>query len=212
MNGRTPEYDKSKWGGDQWKGEPDRKEWRDEATGMPCLALRNMMGAWCGYVGVAPTHPAHGLHYDGAPDDKAEAYSEAAQKRMKIAMQLTRGGADFSDAMTKAWEGMPDRPEPTEAGAALPSMKVHGGLTYAGKNDTYIGTESTPDFWWFGFDTAHAYDFTPGLAGSIVSADYRRRTEREDTYRDLAYVEKECASLAEQLHAMTKRLSAPEEA
>ncbi len=57
--------DKSTWGEGAWQSEPDRKEWRDAATGLPCLAHRNEHGGnWCGYVAVPPGHPAHGKGYD----------------------------------------------------------------------------------------------------------------------------------------------------
>lgn len=57
--------DKTTWGDGPWQNEPDRKEWRDVKTGLPCLAVRNMSdGHWCGYVGVPPGHPAHGLDED----------------------------------------------------------------------------------------------------------------------------------------------------
>lgn len=45
--------DKSSWGPGPWQSEPDKVQWRDEAT-----------GALCGYVGVPPSHPAFGKFYD----------------------------------------------------------------------------------------------------------------------------------------------------
>lgn len=48
-----------------WNAEPNYAAWRDEATGLPCVARRNRLGAWCGYVGVSPEHPWHGKDYDG---------------------------------------------------------------------------------------------------------------------------------------------------
>lgn len=56
--------DKSAWGEGAWTGEPDKVQWVDEATDLDCLVVRNRMGAWCGYVGVPPGHPAHGVPYD----------------------------------------------------------------------------------------------------------------------------------------------------
>lgn len=48
-----------------WNREPDRVEWREEMTGLVCLALRHpQSGHWCGYVGVPAGHPWHGKHYD----------------------------------------------------------------------------------------------------------------------------------------------------
>jgi hypothetical protein len=56
--------DKSTWGVGPWTVEPDKLQWSDPATGLPCLARRSpRMGNWCGYVGVAPGHPLHGLGY-----------------------------------------------------------------------------------------------------------------------------------------------------
>lgn len=42
-----------------WQDEPDRLEWR--SRGFACLVVRNIMGAWCGYVGVPPGHPWFGV-------------------------------------------------------------------------------------------------------------------------------------------------------
>lgn len=53
------------WPSGPWDGEPDKVQWLDEATGLPCLAVRNRgYGNWCGYVGVAEGHPWHGKGYD----------------------------------------------------------------------------------------------------------------------------------------------------
>lgn len=49
--------DKTKWGKGEWLREPDKVQWVDQATGLDCLAHRNRMGAWCGYVGVPEGHP-----------------------------------------------------------------------------------------------------------------------------------------------------------
>jgi hypothetical protein len=49
-----------------WKSEPDKVQWIDPATDLDCLIVRGPLGALCGYVGVPPGHPAHGLGYDEA--------------------------------------------------------------------------------------------------------------------------------------------------
>lgn len=62
----TKEYrtvDKSSWERGPWDSEPDKKQWLDQATGLPCLIVRNPMGALCGYVGVTKNHPAFGKSY-----------------------------------------------------------------------------------------------------------------------------------------------------
>ncbi len=60
-------YNKSKWGDGPWMKEPDKAQYRDPDTNLPCLVVRNMVGALCGYVGVYGDHPLHGVSCeDGA--------------------------------------------------------------------------------------------------------------------------------------------------
>jgi hypothetical protein len=55
-------YDKSAWGPGAWQDEPDKRQWTDEATGLPCLIVRHPLhGHLCGYVGVSEGHPAFGV-------------------------------------------------------------------------------------------------------------------------------------------------------
>lgn len=57
---QTKEYrtrDKSGWGEGAWQDEPDKIQFEDPDTGLPCLIVRNQMGALCGYVGVPEGHP-----------------------------------------------------------------------------------------------------------------------------------------------------------
>jgi len=76
-------------------------------------------------------------------------------------------------------------------------IEVHGGLTYA-EEDKETGE------WVFGFDCAHAGDFSPKLAltmmkyvdDSAESMGWRTRTE---VYRTFEWVKKEVCVLARQL-------------
>ena len=53
------------WPSGEWDGEPDKVQWEDASTGLPCLAVRSpFMGNWCGYVGVTDDHPLHGLDWE----------------------------------------------------------------------------------------------------------------------------------------------------
>lgn len=62
------------WGDGPWRDEPDRLEWRDEATGLPCLIRRTTFGSLCGYVAVPPGHPLHGHQgLQGLPDEVEDA-------------------------------------------------------------------------------------------------------------------------------------------
>lgn len=60
------EHDKSNWGSGPWQQEEDRMEWRH--NGLPCLMVRNSLGAWCGYVGVTKKHPFFQIDHDKAHD------------------------------------------------------------------------------------------------------------------------------------------------
>ena len=56
--------DKSAWGPGPWQDEPDKVQWTDKATGLPCLIVRNPRhGNLCGYVGVDATHPCYRVDY-----------------------------------------------------------------------------------------------------------------------------------------------------
>lgn len=59
--------DRTGWGVGPWDTEPDRVEWTH--AGLPCLAVRNHHGAWCGYAAVPPGHPLHGKGYDNVDVD-----------------------------------------------------------------------------------------------------------------------------------------------
>lgn len=62
--------DKSTWGDGPWQAEPDHVDWRDTETNYPCIAHRNEAGAWCGYVGLPPGHPARsGNNYDNVDNE-----------------------------------------------------------------------------------------------------------------------------------------------
>lgn len=63
----TIEYrtiDKTDWERGPWDDEPDKIQFPDDATGLPCLIVRGPHGALCGYVGVPNGHRWHGVDYD----------------------------------------------------------------------------------------------------------------------------------------------------
>lgn len=51
--------DKSAWERGPWDQEPDKLQWSDRSTGLPCLIVRNRIGCMCGYVGVQRGHPLY---------------------------------------------------------------------------------------------------------------------------------------------------------
>ena len=60
--------DRTDWPPGPWDDEPDRLEWTDEATGLPCLIRRTRAGFLCGYVGVGEDHPFYGLDMSAVRD------------------------------------------------------------------------------------------------------------------------------------------------
>ena len=59
--------DKAAWGDGPWQSEPDKLQWEDPDTGLPCLIKRNHGGALCGYVGIPEGHPWYRMDYDDTP-------------------------------------------------------------------------------------------------------------------------------------------------
>jgi hypothetical protein len=143
------------WPAGPWDDEPDKVQWPDPATGLPCLAVRHKRsGHWCGYVGLArDAHPLHGKDYGEAEVG-------------------VHGGLTFADACN-------------------PSEAESQGICHT-------PAPGEPDHVWFGFDCAHAGDYSP--------ADLKRSEQGypftimdDEQYRTLAYVQNECARLAGQL-------------
>lgn len=170
----TKEYrtvDKASWGHGEWRDEPDKMQWPDGATGLPCLIVRGPSGALCGYVGVPDTHPWHGKGYD---DAVGECTSECTKTE------------DYESHYSHSVNGRID---------------VHGGLTFASacahtgdesKHICHVPGPGEPDnVWWFGFDCAHSGDLCPKYEHRMRFGD--------ETYKDLAYVKGEVTKLARQL-------------
>ncbi|GBQ39043.1 hypothetical protein [Komagataeibacter europaeus] len=103
---QTREYhtvDKQPFGPGPWDNEPDKTQWQDKATGLPCLIKRNPeLGILCGYVGIPPQHPLYGLTYDDMPD----AVHEAAHGGLTFT-----GGCSHGDEATSICH-IPDDGEP----------------------------------------------------------------------------------------------------
>lgn len=76
-------HDRSEWQRpDYAEGEPDKVQWKDEATGLPCLIVRNYAGAWCGYVGVSKGHKYYAINYSDVDYNEVDVH----------------GGLTFSDS------------------------------------------------------------------------------------------------------------------
>lgn len=156
-----PPVDRSKWGSGPWDNEPEDKiQWRDAATGLPCLMVRGPWGSWCGYVGVYPGHPWYEVGYASAPEGHCPGcYEHSLSAR----------------------------------------IQVHGGLTYSDRCAGHICHVPEPGeqpVWWFGFDTSHSGDESPGSGRARFS---------HETYKPESYVREEVLRLASQLADLGKK-------
>lgn len=86
------------------------------------------------------------------------------------------------------------------------NVEVHCGLTYADHcqgHVCHVPAPGEPDnVWWFGFDCAHAFDYSPALVArldSLVGPQFNPRREIGERYWTLGEVKKEVESLADQL-------------
>src|SRR5437588_8775903 len=128
--------DKAEWGDGPWLSEPDKAQWTDPATGLPCLAVRGQSGALCGYVGVTEGHPFFGVGYDADATLPVNHRCDEPYCRPSPEHVLdVHGGVTFSEACD---DGAEDR-------AICHTPKP-------GESD---------HVWWIGFDCAHFYDFSP---------------------------------------------------
>lgn len=166
---KTIEYktvDKSAWARGPWRDEPDKKQWLDPDTKLPCLIVRGPAGALCGYVGVLPGHPFYGVEYSQCPiNECGDSYCHHSPE----ANVSVHGGLTFSD-------GCADGPE--------------------AKSICHLPEDGEPDsVWWLGFDCAHAGDLLPKPGMLMLGGEeYRDLAYVERQCRDLAKQLKEIAA------------------
>jgi hypothetical protein len=75
------------------------------------------------------------------------------------------------------------------------AVNVHGGLTYSGECDPPLCHAGDEAVWWFGFDTAHAWDLVPALRFHLA-------VDCGEVYRSVDYAMRQTRLLAEQLVAL----------
>lgn len=192
--------DKSGWSTGPWSDEPDKMQWPDAATGLPCLIVRGPHGALCGYVGVSDAHPLHGKGYDDVPvgDDYEHSPHGGLTFARGCSHPTPEGWENYKKRLAKAKEEAKTYPRGDAAefvrewGALLGSYDVWAERAQK-RFICHTPGEGEPDnVWWFGFDCAHAGDHTPKYD----------RVIRDDLYRTVVYVRDECTALAAWLHTI----------
>lgn len=216
---QTKEYrtvDKSEWGRGEWQDEPDKVQWRDEATGLPCLIVRNHGGAWCGYVGISEGHALYGKGYGDCVRPEAHPAGEEVEWHHECTpggMLSAHGGITFADFCSshdetdfKQWQERMEQSRAEAAkypvGDAARRLREWGAVM----NDFSAWQEKcqatgichVPDageperVWWFGFDCSHLGDASPAY-------DHKYGFGGDSWYKDIAYVKRETTKLAAQL-------------
>lgn len=168
-----------RWMDGPWNDEPDHE--RFMSCGLYALIKRGPMGHFCGYVGVTPDHPLHGVGYS---DETA-----VLGKQKEARLEQPIGEHPSMPVMLSALLGGDIKASPDCV------IDVHGGLTFS---DVWKDEEPA-GLWWFGFDCAHCDDLTP----SETRPEYKP-WRRDAAYRDINYVRNEVRKLAEQLAAVGK--------
>jgi hypothetical protein len=131
-----PNIGKDTWGDGPWQKEPDKIQWIDDATDLDCLMVRGPGGHWCGYVGVPPEHPWHGVEYSASvPSIKCDHDWHGDGGCSPESVIDVHGGLTFS--------------------RGCPEQHSEFGICH-------VPQDGRPDnVWWFGFDCAHCDDASP---------------------------------------------------
>lgn len=201
--------DKSGWGDGPWQLEPDKKQWEDEVTGLPCLIVRNtqVTGSLCGYVGVPQGHPLYGKSDKEHTWDSMREHMEYSAKLLAAGVKLFED-EEVGEALHAVLEKDENYDERTMG------FEVHGGITFVGPCQEWesecegvchvADAGDLQEVWWFGFDCAHAMDLSPRMEAlkkelNLPGFSMGKFFGREEQYRTLEYVEAEIRSLALQL-------------
>lgn len=164
---RNSRINREDWPSGVWDDEPDKLQWEDKGTGLPCLILRNRLGALCGYVGVSEGHRFYGAGYDdvrieGAEDDWESSYPPA------------HGGLTYADRCQEGPEG--------ESICHIVEAGEDDNVWWLGFDCLHAGDTSPGMI---------ASNRRAGLPDSITSG-----YQRLEVYRDIAYTKQNVEELA----------------
>ena len=162
-----------------WENEPDQKGWR--AHGLWCTIHRHPYGKHlCGYVDVPPGHPCHGIE---------DEWGGRGLPNLDV-----HGGVTWTEWLTEPYTNIririnfrdhdikPQWLRRAVRAARRQCYRIH---------TRYLRWVHRRDAWRIGFDCAHAWDLSPGIA--------ERYGWDEGIYRDMAYVTEQTENLARQL-------------
>lgn len=163
------------------------------------ISRHDRSGHFCGYVGVDVDHPLYGKTYSTEVKAPAKLLSRPVNGEKIGYINLFCAAASGREAL--------------KAGIIEVCMlfDVHGGLTYS---EDHPPTQELQDacpkgLWWFGFDCAHAGDYSPFMerrSWSVLS-DLKSQYVDDGVYRTFGYTLGETESLTRQLHDYRRLLA-----
>jgi hypothetical protein len=193
------------WPAGEWDNEPDKKQWLDKTTGLPCLIVRNNYGTLCGYVGVPKSHPLHGKGYQSLYDDNIDidvhgglTFSDGCQTATEQDWQKRKEYLSSEKAVAEA-ERFPEGDTARYIAEFAPYVDdFEGWLELQEGHSVCHVVDGEDAVWWLGFDCAHSGDLSPGIIRfeklhGIGPSPYA------ETYKNMAYVTEQVESLAKQL-------------
>lgn len=185
--------DKSSWPRGPWDSEPDKVQWQDETTHLPCLIVRSPSGALCGYVGVPRSHPFYERYYDDCNIDAHGGLTFAGHcsKATPEAWARLRAHRNRLEAEAKAYPHGDAAETLQKYSASFDDFSAYVEVCERTAICHRPAEGEAGDIWWLGFDCAHLGDIMPK----------RDRQYCSGTYKDIAYVTRECKLLAKQLAA-----------
>ena len=129
-----------------WSHEPvDKLAWRDAATNLDCILLRQPSGVWAGYVAVPSGHPLHGFNTNAIPPsaglsphggiDYAETCSREDPEELQVCHVHIHARSEPSVANTAHddawWFGFEaDKPGDLVPDGVRPILAIEEGETY----------------------------------------------------------------------------------
>lgn len=180
------------------------------------MALRTDLGTLCGYVGIYKPHRLWGKRYGDCLESRSRPRLSRKKLKDRLRRSLKAGKrgdklATLNMQLDKVLRGRglkgalarhtyrhayrPNRCRNYSHTTPDSIFQVHGGITFAdGLDDRWDFRPERRRPWYFGFDCAHAWDFIPKIAEALG-----RGPRKDEQYRDLAFVQEECRSLAKQL-------------
>lgn len=162
--------DRHPTGSGPWSGEPDKFAWTDEATGYPCVVVRERTGEYGAHVGVPPEHPLSGYAAQAIPGE----ISSDLHRPVSCAQPCQRSVS-----------------EPLSI-CHVSERRRHVARQVAAHQVAKPG-EQADDAWWLGMIFDGPRDFVPAGGKRALAA------ERGETYRDARFAFEQATLLARRL-------------